>query len=61
MKWNQIDLSYLVIRLLAALGLAWDLQQPTAKRHRHTEVQTALPTQMRGGVNATVGVVEPYT
>ncbi len=29
--WWEIDMSYYVLRLLAALGLVWDLRQPTAK------------------------------
>lgn len=29
-KWYQLDLSGLLIRALALLGLAWDLKQPTA-------------------------------
>lgn len=28
MRWHQIDFSYLVIRLLAAAGLAWSLHEP---------------------------------
>lgn len=59
MKWNQIDLSYLIIRLLAALGLAWDLQQPKVTTPQYTKVQTASPHQMRGAINTAVEVVEP--
>jgi stearoyl-CoA desaturase (delta-9 desaturase) len=29
LKWYQLDISGLVVRALARLGLAWDLKQPT--------------------------------
>jgi stearoyl-CoA desaturase (Delta-9 desaturase) len=34
LKWYQFDFSGLVIRLLALLGLAWDLKQPTREMLR---------------------------
>ncbi len=32
LKWWQFDLSYLVIRLMAGLGLAWNVRVPSAER-----------------------------
>ncbi len=62
MKWNQLDLSYLMIRLLAALGLAWDLQQPKVKRRPHPAFQPATPPQMRrSAAPATAAVAESTT
>lgn len=61
MKWNQIDLSYLLIRLFGVLGLAWDLQQPKAAMHQQTKLQAPLPQPMRLSVgNKNAGVAEPY-
>ena len=37
--WYELDLSYLCIRVLACLGLAWDVKQPPA------EVVSAIPAE----------------
>jgi fatty-acid desaturase len=58
MKWNQIDLSYWMIRLLGALGLAWDLQQPKTTMTQHTQLLPASPQQARIIVETTAGVAE---
>lgn len=37
LRWNQLDPSYLLIRLLGRMGLAWDIQEPP---------KTALPAHL---------------
>lgn len=60
MKWNQIDLSYCMIRLLTMIGLAWDLKQPKVVTSQHTKPQPALSQRVRNSINTTDGVAEPY-
>ena len=32
MVWHELDLSWIQIRVLSWIGLAWDLQVPTARQ-----------------------------
>ncbi|APR75823.1 Fatty acid desaturase [Minicystis rosea] len=43
---GQIDVSHAVIRLLAWLGLAWNVQQPPARAGRATEPNNVLPKEI---------------
>jgi stearoyl-CoA desaturase (delta-9 desaturase) len=59
MRWNQIDLSYWVIRLSTVIGLAWDLKQPQTVMSRQTKLQPASPRRVRRAVGAPEEVAEP--
>jgi fatty-acid desaturase len=59
MMWNQIDLSYWLIRLFGVLGLAWDLQQPRMTTYQHPKLQPASPQQTRNAIKTINEVAEP--
>jgi fatty-acid desaturase len=40
-RWWEIDISYYEIRLLEALGLAWDVVTPRHVRRRESAVKSA--------------------
>jgi stearoyl-CoA desaturase (delta-9 desaturase) len=61
MEWNQVDLSYWMIRLFGAVGLAWDLQQPKATTHGRAKLQTRTPRQVHDAIKTTAVVAEPYS
>lgn len=52
--WYQLDLTYLVLRVLAALGIVWALREPPAAIVARTKVNVA-----RGRLAAAPRAVEP--
>jgi stearoyl-CoA desaturase (delta-9 desaturase) len=40
LRWWELDVSYLTIRLFQGVGLAWDIQRP---KHHHELEETEVP------------------
>jgi len=48
LAWYRLDLGYWVIRLLAALGWAWDVQRPSQAQISARKARLALGDSMSG-------------
>jgi stearoyl-CoA desaturase (delta-9 desaturase) len=48
LRWWQLDLSYVVIRTLAALGLAWNVKLPTAEQMARRRLAPATAPALAG-------------
>ena len=43
-KWWEVDMSYYIIRMLGAMGLVWDIREPTEKALKANLVAAASTT-----------------
>ena len=52
-KWWEIDVSYYIIRLLGAVGLVWDIREPTEKALQASNLGRISRRRCRRSCNAT--------